>query len=171
MACCCELKTKFKIKGLRSSRSTVVFGGGHRVRDSCSAFVRERLKGARRERRRRGYRVKRQTNPAVVFFCIVSWRILRMGRRLKPTLLKNAAHLMARSRQSYLPGTACRAPTETRQRRRARAKHHESRPTLLGAQAGMPVLLKGPRRWKRRRGYPSTGECAPPRIFPAMAFS
>ena len=52
MACRYEPKIKFKIKGLRSSRSNVdregpelrVSSEGVRVRDSRGAFVRERLK-------------------------------------------------------------------------------------------------------------------------------
>jgi hypothetical protein len=70
--------------------------------------------------------------PTLPSFCFPlclchAWRV---GRRLKPTLLKNAAHLMARSRQVHLPGTACRAPTETWRRRRALAKHHRYRAKL-----------------------------------------
>jgi len=53
-------------------------------------------------------------------------------------------------------GTACRAPTEERAEAKKNdsawvAKHHGDEWSLLGAQAGMPVLLKGEGKIQRRR--------------------
>jgi hypothetical protein len=61
-----------------------------------------------------------QGNAATCFLDSVIPACSALGRRLKPTLLKGEKH------------------TDT-----VAAKHCESRCALLGAQAGMPVLLKG----------------------------
>ena len=65
-----------------------------------------------------------------------------LRRRLKPTLLKTAPHLMARLRQVLLPGTACRAPTAKKERGRSSLELRAVSTKLLGAQARLPVLLK-----------------------------
>ena len=65
-----------------------------------------------------------------------------LRRRLKPTLLKTAPHLMERLRQILLPGMACRAPTAKKERGRISLELRAVSTKLLGAQARLPVLLK-----------------------------
>ena len=67
-----------------------------------------------------------------------------LRRRLKPTLLKTAPHLMARLRQVLLPGTACRAPTAKESASQALKSRRVlcARSPFGSQETRLPVLLK-----------------------------